>query len=71
MTVDDDCAYAPNTVESFVRRMPPDRGAVGGICQEPRGRAGRGDWRRLDQAWGYKHMKLHFKIMVGGYKRTD
>ena len=49
VTVDDDCGYDPTTVETLVRHMPADRGAVGGLCQEPRGTSGTGEWRRIDQ----------------------
>ena len=52
VTVDDDCGYDPTTVETLVRHMPADRGAVGGLCQEPRGTSGTGEWRRIDQVGG-------------------
>ena len=40
ITLDDDCHYREDLVESLVTHLPADGGAVGGFCEEPTTRCG-------------------------------
>ncbi|GAX79098.1 hypothetical protein CEUSTIGMA_g6538.t1 [Chlamydomonas eustigma] len=52
ITVDDDCWYAPNLVETMVTHMPADKGALCGYCEVPLTWK-RGTWLRMDLAHYY------------------
>ncbi len=45
--MDDDCAYPRGLVEQLVHRLPTDRGAVSGYCEEPISLLP-GSWIRMD-----------------------
>lgn len=72
VTVDDDCHYDPDLTEYLIRHLPRDRGAVGGLCQEPRGAKGEhGRWRRSDLVvlyrWLWHGVALECKGFLMGF----
>ena len=72
VTVDDDCRYDLDLTEYLARHLPRDKGAVGGLCQEPRGSKGEhGRWRRSDLVvlyrWLWHGVALECKGFLMGF----
>jgi len=66
ITVDDDCWYAPNLVETMVTHMPADKGALSAYCEVPLTWK-KGTWVRMDHAhyYGQRYYPGHLAACQG------